>query len=50
MTTSHRPPHRHGEDDGLPEPGGMPVEPDNGAPVPGLPAEPEPGGDTAPEV
>nr|WP_186329880.1 hypothetical protein [Variovorax boronicumulans] len=44
MTQSHRPPRRHGEDDGEPEPGGMPVEPGDGAPEPGRPAEPDPDG------
>ncbi|WP_156374321.1 hypothetical protein [Pseudorhodoferax sp. Leaf274] len=42
MNTAHRPPHRHGEDEGETEPGGMPVEPD-GLPMPGVPNEPEPG-------
>ncbi|WP_156373241.1 hypothetical protein [Pseudorhodoferax sp. Leaf267] len=50
MNTSHRTPHHHGADEGAPEPGGMPVEPDDGAPIPGMPTEPEPGGDPAPEV
>lgn len=54
MTThpsAHRPPHRPGDDDSVPEPGGMPVEPDDGAPEPGRPAEPEPDGPpSAPQV
>ena len=49
MTSEHRPPHRHGEDDGEPEPGGLPVEPD-GVPMPGVPTETEPGAEPAPEV
>ncbi|MGC3984550.1 MAG: hypothetical protein QM777_07365 [Pseudorhodoferax sp.] len=44
MTLPHRPPRRHGEDDGEPEPGGMPVEPGDGAPEPGRPSEPPPDG------
>ncbi len=48
MTAYHRPPHHHGEDDGVPEPGGLPVPPDDGGAMPGLPTEPEPGGDPAP--
>lgn len=49
MNTLHRPPHRPGDDDGDAEPGSMPVEPD-GVPMPGAPAEAEPGADPAPEV
>lgn len=47
MISQHRPPHRHGEDDGVPEPGGLPVPPDDGT-MPGLPTEPDPGGDPPP--
>lgn len=51
LPTSHRPPHHRGEDDSTPEPGQMPVEPDDGAPDPALPSEPAPDGPpTAPQA
>lgn len=48
MTSQHRPPRHHGDDAGESDPGGMPVEPGDGVPDPGLPAEPDSDGAPVP--
>ena len=46
----HKPHHTHGADENDPEPGALPVEPDDGAPGPSTPIDPEEDGAPAPEV
>ncbi len=49
---SHTPhkPHEHGGQDQDPEPGGLPVDPDDGAPGPSTPIDPEHDGAPPPEI
>jgi hypothetical protein len=51
MPHSHRPPREEPASPLVPEPGHLPVEPDDGAPPDTLPADPaDPVGDTLPAV